>query len=285
MLRAFVGLAVWACAATALAQEATPPEPTPEQIAEARELFESATLAYEAGDYAEAQAGFRAAYDLTHHPDLLYNIYTSAERNGDTQLAIDSLEGYLEAGEMEDIRRNALEARMERLRLRLEREQREAADQERALAEREEQLAEEQVERQNAEVRAEEAQAQHLEGVRAGHATSDALTFVGVGSLIAGGVAAVLFATFAGLSEAEDQSIASSCGADALRVCNDDEVDTLRQWNLAADVSWIAAAGFGAVGLSLLLIGIATRPSEAGDVALRPVLAPTAGGLIAEGRW
>ena len=108
---------------------------------------------------------------------------------------------------------------------------------------------------------------------------------LGVGGLVGGGVAAVLFATFAGLSEAEDQSLAGSCGADALRVCNDADVDTLRQWNLAADVSWIAAAGLGAVGLSLLLIGIVTRPSEAGDVALRPVLAPTAGGLIAEGRW
>lgn len=287
MRRSAIVLALWlGSSSVAQAQDVSA-----EDQERAREHFDRGTEHYDAGNYAEAQAEFRASYEIVHHPDLLYNLYTAAERNGDVEVAIESLEGYLRDGEMEDTRRAALELRLERLRLRRERE---ASERERQAREREEaqrRLAAEQAGREQAQREAQAERSERLASLRAGHRTSDGLLWTGLGALIGGGVAAVLFGAFAGLSESEDQSLAETCGRDAGRICRPEDVETLRTWNTAADASWIAASGLGVVGLALVLIAEVTRPSEAveddvGPAAwIRPVLAPDRVALSGGARW
>jgi len=258
----------------------------------ARAHFERGTLAFERGDYGEAATEFRAAYALTEHPDLLYNIYTAQERNGELEEAAEALEGYLRDGEPEDDRRAALELRLERLRLRIEQARLQQAQAE-AEAERERQIAAQELEAARAEREAAETQAarerqERIDQARSGHATADGLTVSGAVGLGLGGAGLVAFAVFAGLSEAEDSDLASRCGRDAGRVCRQSDVETLETYNTVADVTLIAGGGLALVGGALLLIGLAARPSDRAEPRswlVAPVVGPTAAGLVAGGRF
>lgn len=87
--------AIAACAcleATALAQGARP-----DVDQRARDLFEEGRVAYDAGDDEEALAHFKAAYELSHRPQLLYNIGLSADRLGRREEALAAYRGYLGA--------------------------------------------------------------------------------------------------------------------------------------------------------------------------------------------
>ncbi|MGE0792202.1 MAG: hypothetical protein AB7S26_41400 [Sandaracinaceae bacterium] len=231
------------------------PTPTPQQIEQARAHFERGTALYEAGDYPEAQVEFRTAYELSGHPDMLYNLYTAAERNGDLDVAVDALEGYLRDGDVAEASRAPLTTRLGRLRARQAQEESER----RASAEREAESA--------AQLEAERRERAAAErtidaSYESGQQLSDVLSITGIAALIGAGIAAVLFGTFAGLSETEDQALATRCGSQAMRLCREEDVDDLRTYNLTADASWITAAGLGVVGLVLVLIGETTRPSR-----------------------
>lgn len=88
---AIVGCACLSATATALAQGARP-----DVDQRARGLFEEGRLAYDAGDDEEALAHFKAAHDLSHRPELLYNIGLSADRLGRIEEALVAYRGYLE---------------------------------------------------------------------------------------------------------------------------------------------------------------------------------------------
>lgn len=86
-----------------------------EELARAVILFEESERAYNEGDFAEAVAMLRRAYEL--HPDvtLLFNLGRALEGMGDLDGAIDAYQRYLdEAGDVED--RGAIERRLETLR-------------------------------------------------------------------------------------------------------------------------------------------------------------------------
>ncbi len=255
----------------------------------ARAHFDRGTLAFERGDYGDAATEFRAAYALTHHPDLLYNIYTAQERNGELEEAATALEGYLTDGEPDAARREALELRLERLRLRIEQERLQAAEREAAaLREREaaeRELAAEQSEREAAEARADDERDRRMAHLRAGHATSDALDVTGVVAMGVGALGLVSFGVFAGLSASEDAALASSCGRDAGRICRPDAVEDLATYNTGADASLAAGAGLVVVGAALVLVGESLRPSEPGDVAVAPIVGPGVAGVIAGGAF
>lgn len=92
-LRLACAVAVCACLqGTALAQGARP-----DIDQRARDLFEEGRAAYDAGDDEEALAHFKAAYDLSHRPQLLYNIGLSADRLGHREEALAAYRGYLDA--------------------------------------------------------------------------------------------------------------------------------------------------------------------------------------------
>lgn len=280
----WVSLACAFTPAAVLAQDA-PTEPDEAEMARAQEHFDRAREAYEAGDYDVAEADFRAAYEITQHPDMLYNIYTAAERNGNTQAAVDSLEGYLRDGDMEESRRASLEIRLERIRFRLEREAAAAETAERERQEREEALAEEQAQRERAEADARAARQAQLARSAETRGVADGFLYAGLGTLAAAAAAGIAFAVFAGLSESEDGNLAESCGRDVGRLCRQSDVDALERWNLGADISWITASGLAVVGATLTIIGVAIQPSDDPvSVTIAPALADGPG-VSVRGDW
>lgn len=206
-----------------------------ENTEEARVHFEAAVDAYDRGAYEQAERDFRQAYELSEHPDLLYNVYLAAERAGHLPAAAEALERYLADGEMSDERRTAFEQRLARLRARVEAsevegEVGEIAPSEVAVASQDDELATPVIFVKRGRI----------------HPAATAL-FVAAGAL------AVSFAVAAGLSEAEDRSLAGECGRDTdFPNCADDELDALQRRNLVADISWIGALVAAGAGLVVL---------------------------------
>jgi tetratricopeptide (TPR) repeat protein len=64
---------------------------------DARVAFESGDLAFSEGRYEDAFDDFTRAYDLSHRPELLYNIGLAADRLRRDEEAIDAFEAYLDA--------------------------------------------------------------------------------------------------------------------------------------------------------------------------------------------
>jgi tetratricopeptide (TPR) repeat protein len=64
---------------------------------EARGAFQAGEAAYRAGRFAEALDYFTRAYELTHEPDLLYNIATVQDRLRHDREAIEAYRAYLDA--------------------------------------------------------------------------------------------------------------------------------------------------------------------------------------------
>lgn len=230
----------------------------PEQASteEARRHFDAATAAFDGGDYPAAVEGFERAYELTHHPDILYNIYSAAERAGQLETALRSLERYLAEGEVEAERRPVLQERLARLR-------------ERVVA-------------RGAEAVPEPVEPQPAVEPEPERAPSGGVHPAAIGMLIAAGVLAVSFGVFAGLSEAEDGSLAAGCGMRG--TCTSEELSTLNALNIAADVSWIAAAAAGVTGV-ILLFALPPEQSSSAQAAVAPWASPDGAGLVARGSF
>jgi tetratricopeptide (TPR) repeat protein len=138
--------------ATTRTATAQPKVASPEEIARAKELTAQATTAYKAGKFADALAGYTAAYDLYRAPPFLFNIAQCHFQLQEWDRAVFFFEGYLREvpdaknrSLVEDLMREARERRaetattqkqrldLERERLELERRERErAAERERA---------------------------------------------------------------------------------------------------------------------------------------------------------
>lgn len=204
-----------------------------ESTAEARVHFESAVAAYDHGAYEQAEVGFRRAYELSRHPDLLYNVYLAAERSGHLPAAAEALEQYLADGQMSDGRREAFEQRLVRLRARIEATEiggEVGESSEPTVGNESDELATPVIFVKRSRI----------------HPAATAL-FVAAGAL------AVSFAVAAGLSEAEDRSLAGDCGRDTdFPSCADAELEALERRNLVADISWIGAAVLATAGLVVL---------------------------------
>lgn len=233
--------------ATAVAQQ---PDDVTAEVA--RRHFDAATTAFDGGDYPRAVEEFQRAYELTRHPDILFNVYSAAERAGQLELAQRSLERYLAEGEVEPERRPVLQERLARLRERV------AAGQEQAPA--------------PVEPIAEPEPAAPSGGVHP----------AGVTMLIAAGVLAASFGVLAGLSEAEDGKLAAGCGMSG--TCTSDELSTLNALNVAADVSWIAAAAVGVTGL-VLLFALPPESTSSAQAAVAPWASPDGAGLVVAGTF
>ncbi|MFO0685944.1 MAG: hypothetical protein U0234_28045 [Sandaracinus sp.] len=256
------------------AQSSTPAdahEPTDAELAEARHSFEVATQAFDAGDYETAATEFRTALALSGEPDLYFNIYLSEERAGNLPPAAEALGQYLEHGAMDDEQRTLLTGRLERLRARI-------------------------ASHAPAPAVAEEPQALHASPLATAEASPppDApppspppRTVVVTSPPIApivlmalGGALLVNFGVFAGLSTAENDRLATTCG----RSCTSDQVSALNTYDIVADASWIAGATLGVLGLVLFFVLPADSHEEPAPVALAPWLSPQGGGLTIGGR-
>lgn len=144
-------LLVSAAATTAPAGAVAQDEPSPEDVERARETFESAREAYEAGDYEAALAGFRETYRLTQNFEILYNIAQCADRLRRDDVALEAYRAYLE-GQPAEQDRAQVEARIAVIERNLAEEegriQRELEERERRRAE--EAALREQLERERA---------------------------------------------------------------------------------------------------------------------------------------
>ena len=157
MKRAFHALVV-ACAfaRAAAAQPAPQPQPTPAQDpkVEARRLFDEATGHYKVGAFAQALAGYEAAYALFKAPAFLFNIAQCHFQLQNWDRAVFFFEGYLREQPnapnralVEDLIREAREreaasrdAERRKLDLAQQRFELERKERERLAAERERQL-------------------------------------------------------------------------------------------------------------------------------------------------
>ncbi|MBC7171222.1 MAG: hypothetical protein H5U40_02285 [Polyangiaceae bacterium] len=223
----------------------------------ARTHFEAATEYYRRGAYGDAEREFLAAYELSHRPELLYNVYLARERIGNFAGAAEALRQYLaEVAEVDE--RDALEARLVNLEAR-------------AAAEAEEQP------RQN------EAAPAAATGPR----VSETRPRVGVPALIAygvGGAGLVTFAVAGGLAIAEDSSLAESCGRDAGRTCSADEVAGLRRRTLTADIGLGVGLAGAVTGVVLTFVGRDPNEDERA-LTVRPAFTASSVGLVAQGRF
>lgn len=102
MIRVTVGLAGWALAAVlvgSFAGGSTAHAQTPGALeaddAEARTVYQAGVQAYESGRYDRALDYFRRAYELSHRPQLLYNIGQTADRLRRDQEALQAFEQFL----------------------------------------------------------------------------------------------------------------------------------------------------------------------------------------------
>lgn len=261
-------------------------EPTAAELADAHHSFEVAATAYESGDYETAAEEFRAAYEITQHPELLFNVYLAEERAGRPAEAAEALARYLElATAISTEERPLLERRLERLRARAASRTTvpppaEELDDSALLASPIDDTA-------GAGGTGDDASDDASEGSEPPTAVSGGGPPVaGVAVLVAGAALLVGFAVLAPLSEVEDQRLASSCGRDATRSCTSDEVTTLTALNIAADVSWIGGAALAAVGVVLL---VALPPDGTGTadatVAVAPWAGPDGAGLAVGGTF
>lgn len=229
----------------------------------AQETFEAGMEAFDAGDYERAVEAFQATYELAPHPDVLFNIYSAAERGGQLELAADALENYLLNGEPGD-RRAVLVGRLERLRARV------AAQEAAESAEPVESPAPE----PTAPVPPESPVAPVLTRPPDGVHPAGPILLVSAGVLLAS------FGVFAGLAAAEDAVLASDCGRDAGGICDDGEVEGLAGLNLAADIAWISAAALGVAGLVVLFV---VPPEDGMSLSVLPWATPTAAGVSVGG--
>jgi hypothetical protein len=251
-------LALVLAASAAGAQEG----PSEAAIEEARGHFETGTRAFDTGDYELAVSEFRAAYGLTSHPDLLFNIYSAGERAGLLEVAAEALERYLADGDMTGDRRSALGQRLARLRLRLEAQQARPEPE----PEPEPLLPPPEVTPPPMPPAPPETR----------------IAPVGWAVLGAGVALLVPFGIFAALSQSEADAYRSSCQAGA---CDEDAEGRLRTFNLVADISWIAAAVVGLTGLVLVLTVREEVPEETVELRVAPWAVPTGAGLALGGRF
>ena len=224
----------------------------------ARAHFEVAQAHFDSGAYEDALREFSEAYRLSGRAKLLYNLYLCHERLGDLNAAIDHLARYLDA-DPDAANAAALRARLEHLRRRAARPKTESAPRSASTPEL-----------PTPERSAPEAPVAQPGGSRVPWMTT-ALSF--------GGAGLVSFGVFAYLTAKEDAHLDRTC-ADA---CSERQVDDLRTYSLAADISVAVAATGLVVGGALWWSNRKKRAAQA--LAVAPVLRLQTVGLAAQGHF
>jgi tetratricopeptide (TPR) repeat protein len=216
----------------------------------ARLHFQAGSSHFDTGDYDSAVREFRAAYELSRRPVLLFNIYMAYERLGNLTEAVSYLERYLEeAPEVEN--RAALEIRLGRLRERAARG---------------------------------ETSMPPMDEAPPAPARGPDLMAPAIVSLAAGGAGLLAFAIFGPLALTEDADLANRCGTLAGRVCTDQQVSTLVAYTIVTDVGWVLALVGGGVGTLLLLLDGGGSSSAAAVMPL-PWATADGGGVSLGGRF
>lgn len=254
-------------------------EDSADQDERARLHFQAGRSHFDSGAFERAAEEFERAYELSPRPVLLFNVFSAHERAGHVPQALEWLDRYLatDAADAEErdrltARRVNLQERVDGLQAERDAEARERADAE-SVRESEHEAA---VERERAAAAA---------AIAAGEPT------VPVGAVVlfsVGGASLVGFVALAVLSGNEDDRVAERCGADVGSFCTDDQVSTLRTYNILADVALgagVAMVSAATVWLIVSMSGDGEPDTEAASLHFAPWVGPHGGGAAATGSF
>lgn len=239
-------LLVCLLAAPARAQE------DPDAQAQARAHFQTGTELFQAADYERALGEYTQAYELSHEPALMYNLYLCQERLGNLAEATDWLARYLE--EASDVhRREVLTERLATMRRRLAELPPESA----GAPHTEEPAPEPQLEPEE-ELGPPAAAAAEPTTALPEPTVAEARGFeLPIGAIVSygvGGLGALGLAIFGGLAVAEDSRIADMCPEG----CDESEIGTLQAYQIAADTSLALGLAGALAGVVWTIVALAT---------------------------
>jgi tetratricopeptide (TPR) repeat protein len=230
----------------------------------ARQIFMAGRNLYELGRFAEAAAQFEQAYELSHRPPLLYNIYVAYRDAGDRDKSAQALENYLRENPDAPDRVN-LEARLESLRQSIAAEQASrdtAADEARAA-----ELARQEEERRQA-AEAERSREEEEQRRAASRDATLAWVVTGVGgALIVGGAVTGVMALGAA-STVSDGCRGGLCIDDGAN----DERATLA---LVTDVLLVSGLVVAGVGLTWAILKMSSGGDDAEGASVSAMCGPT----------
>lgn len=235
--------------------------------ARARQHFEAGEDYYAEGDYEGAVRELLRAYELSHRPELFFNLYLAEERLGRLDAATEHLEAYLQA--VPDApERELLERRLANLRARIEAARSTTPP-----------------------VEAEHAvppvvAAPDAPPPRSPRGPDGGLLAAGATALVIGGLGLVGLAVGGGLATGENDRLARSCGSMSTGTCSDAEVADLRTFSTVADVG--LGVGVAGVAAGTVLVAIAMTASSPGDAAatrVTPRLSASEVGLALTGTF
>ena len=242
--------------------------------AAARAHFDSGTAYFETGDYEGALREFGLAYELSHRPQLLYNVYLANERLNRLEIAAAALSRYLDA--VPDDRRHAT------LTLRLQSLRRRVAEQHASAPAAPPPEAPPVVPPpETPPVVPPPVVPPPVATARTtGRQPASAAPPLGaIVAFSAAGAGVVALGVLGAMVLDEDASLASSCGADAGRTCTEDQLSRLRTLEIGADIGLGVALAGAAIGAVLLLVRSGSHERRATRVT--PWLGPSVAGLAA----
>ena len=243
----------------------------------ARLLFNTAREAFAAGNYEVALQRFQQAYDLSHRPQLLYNIGTTLDRLRRDRDAVAAFERFLAESDPTSPNRTEVEARVRVLRQAIDEEDRQRAEAAAQARAHQEELARAQAEAETQAAAAREAQQQAAADRASG--ISPVLFYSLAGAAVAlGGVGIGLGIRTKNLNDDYEALAASGAPVDQVQSAYDDAKSSQTLTNAML----FSAAGL-AVGAGVT--AIFTRWHRAPDAsASRPTttagFSPQRGGFV-----
>lgn len=228
---------------------------------EARARFRVGQSLYESGRFAESAREFEGAYELSHRPELLFNVYVANRDDNNLEKAVPALRAYLAAMPETLPNRINLQARLEAM---------EATLGERAAAAQASQ--QQAAEITAAQERAAAAEAAQREAEREAQPPPDRGFQLSIPGVIIGGVGVAALAgglIVGALALGKVSDLEAMCPDDRCPPEASDTFDSAQTLVTTADILIIGGAVLAAAGLTMVLFGIgAPGESEAGASAM-----------------
>jgi len=230
----------------------------------ARQHYEAGEAYYQEGDYEGAVRELRRAYELSHRPQLFYNLYLAQERLGEFAEAAAHLEACLrETPGAAD--RELLERRLTNLRSRVEGAIAPTEEAPEALLP----LGDEP--QQTAAI---------VVPVPVDRGPDGGLVLAGVSALAVGGVGLVVLAVAGGVAAGENDRLAGSCGSRSTGHCRDAQVAGLRPFGTVARLGLGVGLAGVAAGTVLMIVAMTSGgASERTGARVAPRFSPTEAGI------
>jgi tetratricopeptide (TPR) repeat protein len=240
----------------------------------ARTHFQAGTSYFEAAQYEDALREFEQAYRLSNRVGLLYNLSISHERLSHWREAADFLEQYIQQRPDLD-NREVLELKIRNLRERAERAET-GTDTDTDTGSGSD-MGSDSGAVPNTDT---DSSTDSGTGTATGESTGGGVPVPAIVAYVAGGVGAILWATFGVLAIAEDSRLATDCAA---IVCTNDDVGTLRAFDAVADIGFALTLTGAALG-TIFLLTMRDQGNGESRAAIAPWLGPTSGGVSVGGR-